>query len=310
MFLKKLLEKRNPAPLGAVAVQQTPPPQAGRTPVAKDRELASFSQVLSLQPGLYEVRHRGMKPGVKPSLDTFAVLLPMDEKSKTVKFIDEANHAAIRLGKVDDAAFISVAPGGGQVILTTYGESGSQQATIDIALRQLKDHERGDNNQVSGNQVSGNQGHDRGLAPLLSGFGHVQNMGDTDFSASEWIGYPDRSLRLEGFRLTLDEPSAQKIKLEYAADSQVEGALVGWVPMGAYCGSRGQAQALRRLAIRLAGQGQNSIFYQAAFSDGSQGPVLRDGQIVQPTSPESHIVAFRAVIKDKAISADLSVFSS
>jgi len=81
---------------------------------------------------------------------------------------------------------------------------------------------------------------------------HVQNEGDMHFLEDAWAGTKGRSLRLEGFQITLETPGP-RLYLECRAHLEGMPDDLDWQPAAQFCGTRGQSRRLEGFQLRLRG---------------------------------------------------------
>jgi uncharacterized protein YjdB len=108
----------------------------------------------------------------------------------------------------------------------------------------------------------------------LTGFVHVQDLGDLPLRDGVWAGTKGQSRRLEGFSVNFAAP-VPGLGLAYICHLQ-DGGDTPWMPGGSFCGTKGQSRRLEGFAIRLAGANAASydVFYECHVQDiGDMGPV-------------------------------------
>jgi hypothetical protein len=167
-------------------------------------------------------------------------------------------------------AVVNVPPGGGRVIVTSYGEPGQPVALPTLELRRI---DRPDAASV-------------GAAPAAAGppgtaireipteiLLHIERAGDRVFPGRGWVGALGRKLRIEGFSIRPLEgllPGDVEFK-----GFEPNGQETPWVSAGTLCGTRGRGLPLIGFAVRLAPQARerfDAVYEGSFFSAGIVGP--------------------------------------
>jgi hypothetical protein len=115
-----------------------------------------------------------------------------------------------------------------------------------------------------------------GLA--LTGYVHLQDVGDVPLRDGVWAGTKGQSRRLEGFSVNFVAP-VPGLGLAYMCHLQDVGD-TPWLPGGSFCGTRGQSRRLEGFAMRLGGANAANydVFYECHLQDiGDVGPFKNGG---------------------------------
>lgn len=132
----------------------------------------------------------------------------------------------------------------------------------------------------------------------LSGYAHVQNLGDTAGSFSDGtlkLGTRGRSLRLEAIKIDLVNNTGYEGSLKY----QVHVQNIGWmdyVDAGSEAGTRGQSLRLEGIRIKLTGElaQHYSVMYTTHVQDyGDSQNWVRDGAISGTTGESKRLEELR-----------------
>jgi len=137
----------------------------------------------------------------------------------------------------------------------------------------------------------------------ISAIGHSEILGDVAYKPGEWIGgVGNVSLRLEALTLRL-EGASPNLDLEY-------GVLDGhgkftWVRNGALAGSRGRAQSIFGIAVRLVGREADDwrLSYECRFVGQAIPLTARDGEVCKAPRANGHLTAVRLVVEPNKLHA-------
>jgi len=133
----------------------------------------------------------------------------------------------------------------------------------------------------------------------LSGYVHLQDLGDVPLRDGVWAGTKGQSRRLEGFSLQFAVPVAG-LGLAYMCHLQDMGD-TSWLPAGSYCGTRGQSRRLEGFAIRLGGANASKydVLYMCHLQDiGDVGPV-KNGDFCGTRGESRRVEAIIVWVKPK-----------
>jgi hypothetical protein len=135
-------------------------------------------------------------------------------------------------------------------------------------------------------------------SPVWAVTAHVQMAGDVFAAASEWCGTPGSGLWIEGFNISVLTGPVGTM-LEYRV-TYPDGTLSPWTRAGQYCGTRGQAQPVAGLSLRLTGPAADllDLSYEASFIDGSRIGPVGAGEICAAET-RSALEAFRIKIEQR-----------
>jgi uncharacterized protein YjdB len=126
---------------------------------------------------------------------------------------------------------------------------------------------------------------------------HLQDVGDTNGRAGEWVGTKGQSRRLEGFALTMKHAPAG-LGLEYMCHVQDVGD-TAWVSGGEFCGSRGQSRRVEGFAVRLTGPAaqQYRVRYACHLQDIGDTAEIGDGEFCGTRGQSRRLEAFTVRIE-------------
>lgn len=108
----------------------------------------------------------------------------------------------------------------------------------------------------------------------------MQNHGDMTFHEREWAGTRLHTLRMEGFKITIEAPiNKSDLSMIYMAHLQNIGD-IPWQKEGTFCGTRGQERRVDGFAIKLTGAKSEyfNIFYQAHIQNQGDSSILKNGE--------------------------------
>jgi hypothetical protein len=251
--------------------------------------LSGFARFLHLPAGLQAITVEG-RPALQAPSDGLS--LPMTrfvsdpaKGSNRVKFVLSSDEAGEWLPPAGGTAVARVPPGGGDVIVVTYGVATEAELP---ALRVL---------QLAASEEARAPGLDAS-ADLTREFEievtvHVEGEGDRRAPAHGWVGTVTERQQIEGFGLR---------PLDGLAPSDIEymgfglgGRRTAWITDSRLCGTRGRGLPLTGFAVRVAPalRERLTVVYEGAFfASGIIGPA-RDGEPCVPLVPDDPLRAIR-----------------
>lgn len=138
-----------------------------------------------------------------------------------------------------------------------------------------------------------------GPAPAGQLVAHLSNRGDVASALGEWVGGPQAPTPIEG--LAIPAALLGDAALEYQVMPAGSDRWGGWLPAGAFAGSRGQARPLRGIRLRLSKTGSYALRAEALFLGAPiDQKVGRDLEFMS-NSPFDVMVGFRIeLVRDAA----------
>jgi len=203
-------------------------------------------------------------------------------------------------GPEGGTAVINVPPGGGHIVVTSYGEPGQAAVAPSLDLRRL---DRPDAVPAAALPAS---------APGVTALReipteillHIERAGDRLFPGRGWVGALGRKLRIEGFSIKPLEgllPGDVEFK-----GFEPNGQETPWVTAGALCGTRGRGLPLTGFAVRLAPHLRErfeAIYEGSFFNAGIVGP-SRNGEPCRSAVGNDPLEAVNIRLIEKASPAD------
>jgi hypothetical protein len=207
-------------------------------------------------------------------------------------------------GPEGGTAVINVSSGGGQILLTSYGEPGQPVLPPAIELRRL---DRLD--QVAGTAIAAAPSNSTSVANGLREIPteillHIERAGDRVFPGRGWVGALGRKLRIEGFSIRPLEgimPGDVEFK-----GFEPNGQETPWVSAGTLCGTRGRGLPLTGFAVRLAAHLRDrfdAVYEGSFFNAGIVGP-NRNGEACRSAVGDDPLEAINVRLIERASSED------
>jgi hypothetical protein len=176
-------------------------------------------------------------------------------------------------GPEGGTAVINVPPGGGQIVVTSYGKPGQPVSAPAVELRRLDRLDLLTPGATAGapsnSAAAGNAIREVPTEILL----HIERAGDRVFPGRGWVGALGRKLRIEGFSIRPLEgilPGDIEFK-----GFEPNGQETPWVSAGTLCGTRGRGLPLTGFAVRLAAHLRerfDAVYEGSFFNAGIVGP--------------------------------------
>ncbi len=232
--------------------------------------IAAEVQFIPLQAGFYlaTLRSTGRAPQAighftVPSAQ-IAGLHPPAGKGEPIEIMSGGGREGWLQQRGDQVVF-RVPPSGGQILITTYRAQGAAQSNLDIAilpLSALLDQAAagaGPQAQTPGPQAE-RPVQPRAAAPraiesqpvsgVLELLAHNAMLGDRRGATDVWVGDTQARQQMEGFAVTAVDPRFPADGLTYRAGF-ANRRETRWMPLGSYCGTRGQGLGMVGIALKL-----------------------------------------------------------
>jgi hypothetical protein len=202
-------------------------------------------------------------------------------------------------------AVINVPPGGGQIVITSYGEPGWPVSAPAVELRRLDrldlpSSTNPGNAIVSNSAAAADASREIPTEILL----HIERAGDRLFPGRGWIGALGRKLRIEAFSIRpLERLLPGEIEFK---GFEPNGQETPWVSAGTLCGTRGRGLPLTGFAVRLAAHQRerfDAVYEGSFFSAGIVGP-NRNGEPCRSAVGDDPLEAVNIRLIEKAGSGD------
>jgi hypothetical protein len=129
-------------------------------------------------------------------------------------------------------------------------------------------------------------------------YAHVEARGDVGpFTAAEWAGVREQSLRLEHVRLECDDPDVQ---VEVMAHLEAIGD-TPWQDARGGVGTRGESRRIEGLAFRIVGAAASEydILYAGHFEGIGDSRVFSNGEFCGTRGQNRRLEAIRVVLRPK-----------
>jgi hypothetical protein len=289
-----VVEAIEPADAGEAA-EAVPPRRTGRAadrrprgatlPTTLQSSVLSATQVpaqgraLHLNEGLY-VLHLGAianpsDPGGLIVLPATQLVASPSGAGQRVKIAASSGDRDGWYGPEGGTVVLQAPPGGGAVIVTTYG---AQAGEVALDIRRLD----GSREHVGIAPAAPAQITSLGQAVPTEILLHLERSGDRRVAGEGWVGNRGLKLRVEAFGIR-PLKTLSPADVEYKAFGP-NGVETSWASEGKLCGTRGRGLPLTGFAVRLAPsvQARFDVVYQGSFfSSGVIGPV-RNGTPCRP----------------------------
>jgi hypothetical protein len=187
---------------------------------------------------------------------------------------------------------LQVPPGGGAVIVTTYG---AQAGEVALDIRRLDRSSDDAAVEPSAPAQIASSGQELRTEILL----HLERSGDRRSVGEGWVGNRGQKLRVEAFGIRLLE-TLSPADVEYKAFGP-NGLETSWASEGKLCGTRGRGLPLTGFAIRLSAPALDrfDVIYQGSFfSSGVIGPV-RNGAPCRPVVADDPLEAINVRVIER-----------
>ena len=267
--------------------------------------LASSVSILRVDPGIYVLQIGALD---LPSRSISGMIVPVTHVGSPsrngigVEIVASFPQRGPWFGAEGGTAVINVPAGGGQVVVTSYGEPGLPASLPAIDLRRL---DRLDPPPAAGATATagsigpaGDEVREIPTEILL----HIERAGDRVFPGRGWVGALGRKLRIEGFSIRPLEGITPG-DLEFKG-FEPNGQETPWVTAGTLCGTRGRGLPLTGFAVRLADHLRerfDAVYEGSFFNAGIIGP-SRNGEPCRSTAGDDPLEAVNIRLIEKAAS--------
>ncbi len=233
--------------------------------------IAAEVQFIPLQAGFYLATLRGTARTPQsighftvPSAQIAGLHAPTGEGER-IEILGTRAAAGGWLQQKGDQVVFRVPTGGGQILITTYRAQGLKESDLDIAILPLTALMGQSNGkpqaQTPGPQMPGTVQPPRPAAAppapsvqsipdILDIVVHNAVLGDRRAPTDAWVGDPQRRHQLEGFAVTAANSRFPADGLTYRAGF-TDRRETRWLPLGSYCGTRGQGLGVSVIALKL-----------------------------------------------------------
>ena len=258
------------------------PPPADRAPVAApalfpEGAIAAQGRVVVLEEGLYSLSLAPMPAQAEGSagirFPIVHVSAPPSEDYDMAEIVAGSGDVAGWCEADGGVAVVKTPPGGGVVLVTTYGLAGAMAA---IDVRRL--------GHPAAEAVRPAAAPARAEDPIRSEIVlHIEREGDRRFEARGWVGNRGQRRRVEAFSIRPLETLAPG-DVEYKAFGP-NGRETPWVTDAKLCGTRGRGLPLTGFAVRLAShlRDRYDVVYEGAFFESGVAGPHRNGEPCVPT---------------------------
>jgi hypothetical protein len=234
---------------------------------AAPAEIAAQGRLVVLEEGLFALSLGAVKatPGITGvAVPAISVTTPPSEEYDPVEIAATSGDEPSWFGPQGGVAVVKAPPGGGVVLVTTYGPP-QATAAITVEVRRL--------DRARPAAVAATERALRSEIVL-----HIEREGDRRFVADGWVGNRGQRLRVEAFSIRPLEALATG-DIEYKAFGP-NGRETPWVTDARLCGTRGRGLPLTGFAVRVAPhlRGRFDVVYEGSFfASGVAGP-CRNGE--------------------------------
>lgn len=234
------------------------------------------------------------------ALPAFLVSTPPSDEYDLVEIVASSGDVAGWFGAQGGTVVLKAPPGGGIVLLTSYGASeGAAEVPVDV--RRL-DRPRETQAAAAARPLSApppstpaSEFPAAGLMPAAAPAAdwgerelsseivlHIEREGDRRFAAPGWVGNRGRRLRIEAFSIRPLEGLSPG-DIEYKAYGP-NGRETPWVTDAKLCGTRGRGLPLTGFAVRLTPnlRDQFDVVYEGSFFDSGVAGPQRNGEPCMP----------------------------
>ncbi len=195
------------------------------------------------------------------------------DRDRSAEIIGISGPGETSLGREGGTVIVKSPPGGGHVLVTSYGPAEEAVRVPQIEVRRL-DRPRSNVMDFASAEATDDP-EEIGTEIVL----HVERLGDRRFPGQGWVGNPGKKLRIEAFSIRpLGTLMARDIEFRALGPKRRQ---TPWVTDAKLCGTRGQGLGLTGFAVRLAAHVSErfDIVYQGAFFEsGIVGP-SRNGEL-------------------------------
>ncbi|HEX5321458.1 MAG TPA: hypothetical protein VFW46_20030 [Stellaceae bacterium] len=269
------------------------PPPADRGPVAppalfSEGAIAAQGRVVVLEEGLYSLSLAPMPAQAEGSagirFPIVHVSAPPSEDYDMAEIVAGSGDVGGWCEAGGGVAVVKAPPGGGVVLVTTYGLAGAM-AAIDVQRlgQPAAEAVRAEAALVASAPAPAPvaaraEGQIRSEIVL-----HIEREGDRRFEARGWVGNRGQRRRVEAFSIRPLETLAPG-DVEYKAFGP-NGRETPWVTDAKLCGTRGRGLPLTGFAVRLAShlRDRYDVVYEGAFFESGVAGPHRNGESCVPT---------------------------
>lgn len=266
--------------------------------------VAAGVNILRVDPGIY-VLQIGKLDG--PSREIAGLTLPIthigapSRGGAGIEVVASYPQRGPWFGPAGGTAVINVPAGGGQIVVTSYGEPGQ---VVSVPAAELRRLDQLDSPAISsttaaglGRSAAGEKAAREIPTEILL---HIERAGDRLFAGRGWVGALGRKLRVEGFSIRPLE-RIQPGEIEFKG-FEPNGQETPWVNAGTLCGTRGRGLPLTGFAVRLAAHLRerfDAVYEGSFFSAGIVGP-NRNGEPCRSAVGDDPLEAINVRLIEKA----------
>jgi hypothetical protein len=295
---------------GRAAAKSEAASSASPAPLAGEPKSVAVTAVrmLRVDEGLYALRlgeiagNQGEIAGM--AVPAALVSVPFAEDGNGVEIVACFPRRGPWLGKGGGTVILRSPIGGGQLIVTVYGDSGQQASELSLDLQRLD---------VPGNGAPATEPASPrtagGTTPPVGGARdapteillHIERVGDRLFPGRGWVGALGRRMRIEAFSIRpLERLSATDIEMKGFLPN---GGETPWVPGGVLCGTRGRGMPLTGFAVRVAPQQADrfEVVYQGSFFAGGISQTHQNGDPCRAATADDPLEAINVRLIEREV---------
>jgi hypothetical protein len=285
--MQRTQTRRNPrkwiSDPGAAAVTTEPleRTEAGVEGAARNSALlAAATSLLRLDQGLYAIEIGETTASDDEisglMLPVIQISAPPGDRDGPVEIVGTSANSIAWLAQDGGTVVVRSPPGGGHLLLATYGPPDRAPDLPSVDVRRL---DRSRSHDGAPGSLSLRRERREIQTEIML---HVERLGDRRFQSSGWIGNSDQKLRIEAFSIQpLEILSARDIEFKAVGPN---GRETPWVTEAKLCGTRGRSLPLTGFAVRLAPHVSDEfevVYRGAFFESGIVGP-KSNGEICIP----------------------------
>jgi hypothetical protein len=256
------------------------------------------ASIVPLDSGLYTIEigesagRRGQVGGMQ--LPVVQVSALSHGKDPATEIIDTSGSGDIWVGSEGGTVIVRSPPGGGRILVTSYGLPGQIATAPEMEIHRL-DRSRPNGRALPAADETSEPEEVRTEIVL-----HIERSGDRRFSGEGWVGNRGKKLRIEAFSIRpVNALLARDIEFKALGP---KGRETPWVTDAKLCGTRGQGLPLTGFAVRLTPSvcERFEVVYEGAFFEsGIVGP-KRNGELCVPPIADDPLEAINVRLVSRA----------
>jgi hypothetical protein len=250
---------------------------------------SAMAGLVMLEQGLYAL-HIGETVGSRDQvagleMPIIQVSAISADRDRAAEIIGISGPGETWLGREGGTVIVKSPPGGGHVLVTSYGPAAETVRVPQIEVRRL---DRPRSNVMDFASTGATHDPEEIRTEIVL---HMERLGDRRFPGQGWVGNPGKKLRIEAFSIRpLETLTARDIEFRAAGPKRRQ---TPWVTDAKLCGTRGQGLGLTGFAVRLAehvGERFDVVYQGAFFESGIVGP-NRNGEPCIPPMTDDQLEA-------------------